>query len=163
MNHYNLALLGFGNVGRALVRLLLRKEEELRDQYATAWKITGVASRRLGWRANPDGFDPHLLLDGNFQTEGVVAPSLADWLSAARADLLFENTSLNAENGEPAISHIRAALEGGLAVERPDRPVARLAAGDLVSVETTALTAMVDTASGLFRMTLGIGGNLAAF
>jgi len=30
-------------------------------------------------------------------------------------------------------------------------------------VETTALTAMVDTASGLFRMTLGIGGNLAAF
>src|SRR3990170_2301152 len=113
MDYYNLALLDFGNVGRALVRLLLAKADELRDQYAIAWKITGVASRRLGWCANPDGFDPQLLLDGNFQPEGLVAPSLTDWLSAARPDVLFENTSLNAENGEPAISHIRAALEGG--------------------------------------------------
>jgi polysaccharide export outer membrane protein len=39
----------------------------------------------------------------------------------------------------------------------------RLAAGDMVSVETTAATAFVDTATNLFRMTLGIGGNLATF
>ncbi len=32
MTHYNLALIGFGNVGRSFARLLLRKEAELKDQ-----------------------------------------------------------------------------------------------------------------------------------
>jgi homoserine dehydrogenase len=32
------------------------------------------------------------------------------WLAAARADILFEATSLNVETGQPAIDHIRAAL-----------------------------------------------------
>ena len=35
------------------------------------------------------------------------------WLAAARADVLFEATSLNVETGQPAIDHIRAALEHG--------------------------------------------------
>ena len=38
---------------------------------------------------------------------------LADWLHAAKPDALFEASSLNAETGEPAITHIRAALELG--------------------------------------------------
>jgi homoserine dehydrogenase len=33
------------------------------------------------------------------------------WLRAANADVLFEATSLNARTGQPAIDHIRAALE----------------------------------------------------
>ncbi|MGC1453123.1 MAG: hypothetical protein WA830_24095, partial [Candidatus Sulfotelmatobacter sp.] len=35
------------------------------------------------------------------------------WLAAARADVLFEATSLKVENGQPAVDHIRAALEHG--------------------------------------------------
>jgi len=35
------------------------------------------------------------------------------WLKAAEADVLFEATSLNVENGQPAIDHIRAALDHG--------------------------------------------------
>ena len=35
------------------------------------------------------------------------------WLAAARADILFEATSLNVENGQPAVDHIRAALDHG--------------------------------------------------
>jgi homoserine dehydrogenase len=35
------------------------------------------------------------------------------WLAAARADFLFEATSLNVETGQPAIDHIRAALTHG--------------------------------------------------
>ena len=37
-----------------------------------------------------------------------------DWLAAAQADVLFEATSLNLENGQPAVDHIRAALERGV-------------------------------------------------
>ena len=39
--------------------------------------------------------------------------NVRDWLDAAQADLLFEATSLNVETGQPAIDHIRAALEHG--------------------------------------------------
>ena len=35
------------------------------------------------------------------------------WLAATQADAVFEGTSLNVDSGEPAISHIRAALEYG--------------------------------------------------
>ena len=39
--------------------------------------------------------------------------NVRDWLAAARADVLFEATSLNVKNGQPAIDHIRAALDYG--------------------------------------------------
>jgi len=41
-------MVGFGNVGKEFVRLLLAKREELRDRYDIDWRITGIASRRIG-------------------------------------------------------------------------------------------------------------------
>jgi homoserine dehydrogenase len=50
---------------------------------------------------------------GSWRT-GVSAPhDVREWLAAARADVLFEATSLNVESGEPAGDHVRAALEHG--------------------------------------------------
>jgi homoserine dehydrogenase len=48
-------------------------------------------------------------------SKGVSAPhkNIRDWLSGAQADVLFEATSLNVQSGQPAIDHIRAALEHG--------------------------------------------------
>jgi homoserine dehydrogenase len=40
--------------------------------------------------------------------------NVRDWLKSARADILFEATSLNVKNGEPAADHIRAALTHGV-------------------------------------------------
>ena len=40
-------------------------------------------------------------------------PTVRDWLAAARVDVLFEATSLNVKDGQPAVDHIRAALEHG--------------------------------------------------
>jgi homoserine dehydrogenase len=39
--------------------------------------------------------------------------NVRDWLSAGRGDVLFEATALNVENGQPAVDHVRAALEHG--------------------------------------------------
>jgi homoserine dehydrogenase len=39
--------------------------------------------------------------------------TVQSWLAAARADVLFEATSLNVNDGQPAITHIRAALDHG--------------------------------------------------
>ncbi len=67
MPEYNLCLVGFGNVGRALARLLQTKTAELHDQYGIDWRITGVGTRRKGWLANPDGLDVPALLGGEQQ------------------------------------------------------------------------------------------------
>ena len=101
-------------MNRALVRLLQKKERELRER-DIAYRITGVATRRLGWRADAKGIDLAALSDGNIPaTQNFKRQSdVREWLREAHADLLFEATSLDPRAGQPAIDHIRAALEMG--------------------------------------------------
>src|SRR5687767_3679427 len=110
MNQYNLCFLGFGNVGRALARLLVSKSAELREQYEIDWRVTGVASRRIGWVANADGFEARTLLDDSFRDRAQASNSIGEWLQAARPDVVFETTSLNPESGQPAIDYLHAVL-----------------------------------------------------
>src|SRR5947208_2688209 len=111
---YNLCIVGFGNVGKALVKLLQRKSGELREQYGIEWKITGIASRSLGWIASAGGLNPDQLLDDDARSlMKPTAQDVRDWLDIARADVLFEVSSLNRHNGQPAIEYLQAALEFG--------------------------------------------------
>lgn len=111
----NLALIGFGNVGKEFVRLLAAKEATLRHTYGIEWRLTGVRSRRIGWVADPNGLDPAALLNLQFPPEpaGSAPQNVREWLAAARADVLFEATSLDPRTGLPAIDHLKAALEAG--------------------------------------------------
>ncbi len=112
MKSYNLCLLGYGNVNRTLVELLQVKSEELRQQYDIDWRITGIASRRLGWGTNPQGLcGPNTPRDNFAPTKKM--KNFHAWLHTAKPDVLFEATSLNVETGQPAIDHIRATLEYG--------------------------------------------------
>jgi homoserine dehydrogenase len=113
MRRYRLCFLGFGNVGRALAHLLDAKSAELAERHDITWVVTGIASRRLGWRADPEGLDPKRFLGGPPPDAPSTPGGVTEWLEAARADVLFEMTSLNAETGQPAIDHLRAALEHG--------------------------------------------------
>src|SRR5215212_820091 len=111
MKQYRLGFIGFGNVGRALARLLVAKSAELRDNYGIEWEITGVATRRLGWRAADEPIDVARLLAGTDQTQ--THSGINEWLARARPDVVFETTSLNPETGQPAIDHLRASLQSG--------------------------------------------------
>jgi homoserine dehydrogenase len=98
--------------------LLADRETELRDRHGIAFRITGIASRRLGWNADPAGLDPEAYVarppSAAKSRQSDPQPSkVCDWLAAARADILFEATSLNVKGGQPAVDHIRAALEHG--------------------------------------------------
>ena len=116
MPSYNLAIVGFGNVGRAFLRLLIAKEAELRRKYDIRWRLTGVATRRVGWFADPDGFNPIALLNGHWPTRAANSTQPKDvreWLERAKADVFFEASSLEAQTGQPALDHLKAALHGG--------------------------------------------------
>ncbi len=96
------------------MQLLLDREQELRDRHGISFRITGIASRRLGWIADPNGLNVERAPSPADGRESNQKPAnVHDWLKAARADILFEATSLNVENGQPAIDHIRAALQHG--------------------------------------------------
>jgi homoserine dehydrogenase len=89
----------------------------LRDRHGISFRITGVATRRLGWIANPDGVDlarvERAPSPAKSRESDQKPTNVQDWLKAARADVLFEATSLNVETGQPATDHIRAALNHG--------------------------------------------------
>jgi homoserine dehydrogenase len=98
-----LALIGYGNVGRALAALIRRKRREF------PFVITGIHTLRHGTAADPKG----LAEEPPF---GPRAESIETFLEAACAEAAVELTTLNPSTGEPAISHIRAAFARGMHV-----------------------------------------------
>ncbi len=100
-------------MGRSLLRLLISKESELRRKYDIRWRLTGIASRRIGWIANADGLNPISALSGHFPQIAAPPHNIREWLERSKADVMFEASSLNALTGQPAIEHIVAALESG--------------------------------------------------
>ena len=101
-----LAFLGFGNVGRALARLLGARRDALREQYGIEYRVTGVASRTGGWVANASGLEP-------FAPAGTRCEHITDWLALARPSVVFESIPLDPGAGQPALAYLRAALEAG--------------------------------------------------
>jgi homoserine dehydrogenase len=121
MPNLRLAFLGFGNVGQALLTLLLEKTEELRARHSIEWSLVGVAGRRLGSAIDPRGIDPLGALE-LAKARRPLAPLSAmplegdgvAFVGRCGADVLFENTPVSYEDGEPAVSHLRTALECGM-------------------------------------------------
>jgi homoserine dehydrogenase len=121
MSHYQLALLGFGNVGQALARLLSEKQDELQSLYGLTYVVTGIATGRHGAAIDLDGLDIQKALalaqagDTLDSLSAQPAPNDAfGFIQACQADVLFENTPVNYENGQPAVDHLKAALESGM-------------------------------------------------
>ena len=54
---YRLAFIGFGNVARALARLLQRKQQWLRNSCDITFSVTGIATGRHGLAVDPAGID----------------------------------------------------------------------------------------------------------
>jgi len=98
-----LALIGYGNVGRALAALIRSKQSEF------PFTITGIHTARHGTAIDPRG----LPLEPKF---GAAAKSPEDFLQASRAEVAVELTTLNPVTGQPAIDHIRAAFARGMHV-----------------------------------------------
>ena len=114
--HYKLALIGFGNVARALARLLIRKQDLLKSQHDVTFSFTGIATGSHGFAVNPDGLDIQKALELVESKQSIsplsaipVEDSLAVIINS-QADVMFENSPVNTQTGQPALDHIRTAL-----------------------------------------------------
>lgn len=118
--HYKLAFLGFGNVGRATAGLLLRKEAELKEKYGITFSVTAIATGTHGRAINPQGLNLPQILQAVQAGESlnpftqVASHDTLDFIKKSGADVLFENSPVNYETGQPAITHIQTALTLGM-------------------------------------------------
>jgi homoserine dehydrogenase len=119
MPHYRLSFIGFGNVARSLARLLERKRDLLEQMYGVTNSITGIATGKHGLAVNPEGIDVSTVLElveSGQSISSLSSLNVADSISVirdSRADVMFENSPVNTQTGQPALDHIRLALNLG--------------------------------------------------
>jgi homoserine dehydrogenase len=117
--HYKLSLIGFGNVARALARLFLRKQDALKAQDIT-FSFTGISTGGHGCAVDPDGLDILKALELVESGQSIAPLSLfpvtnsLEVIQKSAADVMFENSPVDKQTGQPAIDHIRAALNLGM-------------------------------------------------
>ena len=150
------AICGFGRVGRAFAELLERKEAQLARDYGLAIRATAIADIG-GCAVDPDGLAVgdvirHVGTGAAIETcPGVGRPGMTgvEAIRSGIADILVETTPTNFVDGEPGLTHFRAAIDSGLHVVTASKgpmvvrygELRDLAASKGVRIMTSAATA----------------------
>lgn len=104
--------------------------------------ISGIGSRSSGFYIHPEGMDAsHLAREQEplrwFSSAGTRMENAEMFIQAGKsagASLLIELTSLNPQNGQPAMMHIRSALEAGMDVVTANKGPVAFAQAELEAV-----------------------------
>jgi homoserine dehydrogenase len=120
MNTYRLALIGFGNVGQGFAQILRDRGETIASEHGARLVIVAVSDLLKGSLYDPQGLDPTALLDTVDKTgrlDSLPAPHKGwDALRTIResdAGVVVELSYTDLKTGEPAITHLRAAIQSG--------------------------------------------------
>jgi len=122
MGTLRVAILGHGTVARATTELLAAIGPALREERGVTFRFTGALTLRRGGWLHPDGVSAELLRASGWPgspAPGGAEPFSGDGLQFVRAcaaDVLVELTPLSPLDGEPARSHLEAALRRGMNV-----------------------------------------------
>jgi homoserine dehydrogenase len=163
---YNLALIGFCNVGQGLAEILSKKALLLREKFDADIRIVAICDLYKGSIADPDGFDPKALLD-HINEKGDLkefpAPDKGwdarETIEMSGANVLVELSFTDLKTGEPALSYMTQALESGMNVATTNKGPAALhfpkllelskAHGGKIGVEGTVMSGTPTLALGM--------------
>ena len=120
----DLALVGFGHVGRRFARLIEERRDWLSLDYDLDCRVIGIATRHHGSVFRESGVDAvasAVSVEGGRPLNETGAPLAEGTLdvisrlagSDAPLKILVETTTLDINAGQPAIDHVRAALQSG--------------------------------------------------
>ncbi|HZP95245.1 MAG TPA: homoserine dehydrogenase [Candidatus Limnocylindria bacterium] len=118
-----IALVGFGNVGRAVASLLMNPRALAAPLLRPRgpFVVTAIGTARHGAVVDANGIDLHTILAGTDLPLRALPP-----IRELPADVLVEITTLEPATGEPALSHLREALRAGMHVVTANKgPIAR--------------------------------------
>ncbi|MGP3920289.1 homoserine dehydrogenase [Nonomuraea sp. 10N515B] len=118
MTRYDLALIGFGGVNRALAELIVERGHDLTAELGFGLRVVAITDLRAGTLVRLDGIDlAPLLAAAELNFSGMAGGSPEprnEWvIRDVPADIIAEATFTNPADGEPAVSHVRWALESG--------------------------------------------------
>ncbi|MDQ0078015.1 homoserine dehydrogenase [Arthrobacter oryzae] len=123
MTTYDLALIGFGGVNRSLAELIASRGEALRAELGFGLRVVAITDLRLGSLMDANGIDLSMALalggdsgsggDTFARYGGSAEPDNEAVIRGCTADIICEATFTNPDDGEPAVSHVRWALESG--------------------------------------------------
>lgn len=138
MQRYDLALIGFGGVNRSLAELIHERGGDLASELGFELRVVAITDLRFGSLMQPAGIDlPAVLampagasfagMDG-----GDADPRNEHVIRTSTADIVIEATFTNPVDGEPALSHVRWALESGKHVATTNKGPVALAGAELL-------------------------------
>ncbi|MBP5749362.1 MAG: hypothetical protein J6X24_01075 [Firmicutes bacterium] len=118
MEEVRLALMGFGNVGRALAQMIVDKRAAVYSKYGKRLVVTAIATGSHGNLYKPNGIDLKQALQ-HYEAGGFTEDDDADWTEdsadtlvyCGEYDVLVELSPLNIRTGQPAANRIKQALK----------------------------------------------------
>ena len=120
MQTCRLALVGFGNVGQGLAQILRDQGDFFGRKFGVQFLLAGISDQIKGSLYDPQGLSPGALLEAIQQSGNLAAVPAAEkgWdamtlIDQTEADALVELSYTDLKTGQPALDHIRLALQKG--------------------------------------------------
>lgn len=138
---FKIAFIGFGVVGQGLVEILVKERNLLKRRYGLEFKVVAISDKQKGSVYNPNGLDlPRLLelvkssgkIDG--YDGGTKGWDSIKTITDTNANLIVEVSWTDINTGEPAISHVKSALNNGKHIVMTNKGPVALAAKELLEL-----------------------------
>tara|TARA_B110000259_G_scaffold54878_1_gene64615 strand:+ start:115 stop:1152 length:1038 start_codon:yes stop_codon:yes gene_type:complete len=139
--HYNIALIGFGGVNRALANIIATDSEKFYYDMGFNLRIVAVSDMFLGSVYSPEGIDLDVLTilpaaQGACAKlpNGKATADNDDIIKNSNADIVVEATVTDSMTGQPATSHCRWALSAGKHVSTTNKGPLAFAEKELMAL-----------------------------
>lgn len=142
---YRLALIGFGVVGQGLVEILVNEKDSIKVLCDADLKVTAVSDIQKGSVYDPRGLDLNKILDLVKATGSIhdYPGGIKGWDSLktirnSNANVVIEVSVTNITTGEPALTHLRTAIEHRKHVVTTNKGPLSLACQELLNLAAKA-------------------------
>jgi homoserine dehydrogenase len=117
---FKLAFIGFGTVGQGLSEILLEKKQMLSKKYNFNFQVVAISDIKKGSIYNKEGLDLEKILELikkgkklEDYPEGIKGLDSLKTIKDTNANTIIEITYTDVKTGEPALTHIKTALNYG--------------------------------------------------
>jgi homoserine dehydrogenase len=115
--HFKLAFIGFGTVGQGLTEILLEKKEMLSEKFDFDWTIVAISDIMKGSVYDENGLDAKKILNLikagkklDSYPSGIKGMDSIETIKKTNSNTIVEVTFTDVKTGEPALTHIKTAL-----------------------------------------------------
>ncbi|RLF42071.1 MAG: homoserine dehydrogenase [Thermoplasmata archaeon] len=117
---WKIAFIGFGTVGQGFAEILLEKKELLRERFDIKYRVVAISDMLKGSIYDKNGLDLKKILDmvkaGRKLDEypgGIKGLDALATIKETDSNLIVEVTYTDVKTGEPALTHVKTALNEG--------------------------------------------------